>query len=701
MSSVSERAFTPDTDPPADGGRIVGLHPIAALERLGLEVNGVRPVGVPLRSVTPVHLPGVLVLADGTGLPIRGLGPDGRFQLDTGDGLQSLSLDSLAAVYGGTVLTPRVRRPASSKPERQTTLKDGATGPDALADAVVSRGLFRTLLRQTAKSGLAWQLCLAALISNVLGFALPLYNMAIYDRVIPHGAVETLWALTLGIALVFLVDLVSRIVRNRLQEAVGLQINLDLQNALYTRLTRGEMADAQASHGSVNTSFQTVEALCLATPAIIAGLLIDLPFVTISLVYVGLIAGWIVAVPIAAIGLIVGVGLVAHARARRTHAEAAQSAVKRANLIEETVALREAIKTTTSGPMLRRLFDDLVDQTAYSGHLARMSSAVATQVTAIIAQATTVLSLAIGVFLIMDGLLTVGALVASAMLVNRAVSPISGLVAGIVRIAGLSEGAKMAERLCAVRQETAGDAGRKSARRIRGSIAFNTVQFTYPGEPAPALQALSFSIAPGERVGVVGRIGSGKSTLVKLIPRLYSAEKGAILVDDHEIRQYDPDQLRRDIAYMPQDCDLFDMSIRENITLGLDGVDDEIFEEAVRIAGVHDIASRHPSGYGFKVGPQGRRLSGGERQAVALARTLVRDAPVLILDEPTAAMDSQFERLVIDRLRPSLAGRTVVISTHRAPILSLVDRIIWLDRGKIIADGPAAEVIRQASGGTG
>lgn len=549
---------------------------------------------------------------------------------------------------------------------------------------------------RNGRGGMMLQLCLAALVSNALGFALPLFTMAVYDRVIPHGAFETLWAFTIGLAIVFLIDLVLRMTRVRLTEAVGLGANHEIQDALFHRLTQAELSDAPKSSGPLTAAFQSVEALCLTMPMLTVGLLIDIPFVIATLLYIGYVGGPIVLAPIAAIVLIVLLGVTAHLASRGATATAAALSSQRLAMVEETAGSLEAVKAASAGVVFQGIWRRLVDAASYHGHRSRMAGAYAQQGTAILAQASTVGCLVIGVSLITAGEITVGTLVAVTILVGRTIQPVTAVVAGLMRCAAVAESAASAERLAQIPAEGAGDETARAV-RLTGAIDFERVSFTYPDTASPVLHDLSLSIRAGERVAVIGKIGCGKSSAARLIPRLYTADEGAIRLDGRDIRQFDPDILRREIAYMAQDVDLFDDTVYENICLGLDPVDPDRMAAAVHASGVHDFIARKPEGYSLRVGSRGRRLSGGERQAVALARTLMRDAPMLVLDEPTAAMDSQLERSVIERLKPMVDGKTLILATHRAPTLALVERVIWLEDGRIIADGPPGEVVAKVS----
>ncbi len=547
-------------------------------------------------------------------------------------------------------------------------------------------------LARGGRAGLLVQLSVAAAISSLLGFALPLFTMAIYDRVVPHNAQTTLIALTSGIVLVMAIDLVLRFVRARLSDAIGLGVNLEMQAALYARLTRTELAGAQRGSGSLTAAFQSVEALALAMPALVVGLFIDLPFVALTLLYISIIGGWVVAGPLCAIGAIVLVGLIAHVASRGPTRSAAMFSAQRLGVIDETAAAMEQVKTLGAAGIFDRIWLRLVDGAGYHGHRSRMSAAYAQQTTAIVAQGATVATLVIGVGLIAGGEMTMGALVACSILVGRTIQPVTAVMAGLLRVAAVAENTEAAKALAEADQERAGDDTAVHA-HLSGAIEIRNLSFAYPGGPTPVLKDISLSIEPGERIVVIGRIGCGKSTLARMIPRLFTAQEGAVYLDGRDIRQFDPDRLRAQVGYMAQDLDLFDDTVFENIRVGLPRVTDEAFSAAVHASGVHDFISRRAEGYGLRVGPRGRKLSGGERQAVTLARALVRDAPILVLDEPTAAMDNQLERTLIERLRPVVEGRTLILATHRAPALALATRVVWLEDGAVVADGPPSEIL--------
>jgi ATP-binding cassette subfamily C protein LapB len=305
----------------------------------------------------------------------------------------------------------------------------------------------------------------------------------------------------------------------------------------------------------------------------------------------------------------------------------------------------------------------------------------------------------VGVYEIAAGRLTTGGLIACSILAGRAMAPLGQVAAVLTRYHQARTSLDTLNGIMQLPSERPAERIFVHRPVLKGAIEFKSVSFSYPGQKLPALSDVSFRIAPGERVGLIGRIGSGKSTIEKLVLGLYQPDTGAVLVDGIDIRQIDPADLRRNIGCVPQDVVLFQGSIRENITLGAPFVDDAAVLRAAFVAGVEDFVGRHPAGYDLNVGERGEALSGGQRQAVAIARALLLDPPVLVLDEPTSAMDNGAESRFIQRIARELPGRTLLLVTHRASLLALVERLIVMDGGRVVADGPKDQVLKALATG--
>jgi ATP-binding cassette subfamily C protein LapB len=236
-------------------------------------------------------------------------------------------------------------------------------------------------------------------------------------------------------------------------------------------------------------------------------------------------------------------------------------------------------------------------------------------------------------------------------------------------------------------------------REIKGEIEFRHVSFAYPGRKDSTLDNISFKIKPGEKVALIGKVGSGKTTLQKLILGLYQPAQGAVLLDGIDMRQLDPADVRRNLGYVSQDVTLFFGSLRENIIFGMPHAQDDAIVSAAELAGINDMIHRHPQGFDMPVGERGELLSGGQRQGVGIARAVLHNAPILLLDEPTSAMDFSTEAYVTQRMKEFSAGKTVVLVTHRTSMLSFVDRVIVIDQGKVMADGPREQILQALASG--
>ena len=646
----------------------------------------------PLHSLKRDVFPCILLMKDGASLLVTGR-DEGVFLFDDGSGTtKPIELEVLERRYSGTVFHVRPKTQAGDAVHGTARIGDGQLADDTIGGAL---GLYRTVLRLATgghRSALG-KLALAAGLSNLLMLALPLFTMAVYDRVIPHGAMETLWALSLGVMIALGVDLALRFVRGRFADAVSLKVGLELQAKLYGRMMGAKLSHAPRSAGGLSKMAQEIDAVAQAVPQLAVSLMIDVPFFVLLLILLYSVGGPVLAAPIFGLCLLALVHIYAHSRAHGAIEAASEHSRAQSNQLMETLAGLPMVKTSGAGGSLMRTWERVGDDAGYEGHTARLWLGLTQNAQMIITQFVIVLTLMIGAYQVSNGLMSVGALAASTLLVGRALTPIAQMIAYGVRLLHLKPSADVIAHLLDSPQETAGESLSARRKPLSGSVQFSGVTFAYPGVARPTLDKVSFSIARGERVALIGRIGSGKSTLLHTMLRLHQVDSGSVLFDGADARQFAPDHIRRSFGYMTQDSVLFDVSLREAITLGLGTVSDDEFERAVTLSGVHGFAAQLPKGYASPVGPRGGFLSGGERQAVALARVLAMNPSALLLDEPTASMDNTLEAQLIENLGTYLGGRTLIVATHRAALLSLVDRVIWLDQGRVLADGPRDEIL--------
>jgi ATP-binding cassette, subfamily C, bacterial LapB len=655
---------------------------VSAAGDLGLEVRYER---YDVRSLSTAQCPCVALQKDGSSRLIVARPTPDTFECRSGGETYAMDAAALAGEHAGIVFFVRPKL-ADDRTHQDQVEEQGPVSP---VRAIVQHVLTRQRRNMV-------HLILAALISNALLIALPLFSMAVYDKVIPHLAWETLWALAIGIAIALLLDMAVRFVRLKLQDAIGLSAQLALHATLFRRLTGINMAQAPRSATGFATASREVEALCQAVPQLMASVVTDLPFFFVMLALLWSISGPVAAVALFGALLLVGIHLLGHACEGDRVAQSAQLGRRHAALLVETADGLETVKASGAANALLNRFERLSDEWGFSGHRSRLANGFTAQASMALTQLLIVLTLVVGVYEISIGAMSVGALTAVTLLIGRMMAPVSMTIGTAHRTWNISRAMGPVKHVLTAPVEGAGDPASLS-RKVEGRIDLRQVSAAYR-DGGPILTDVSLSITPGEKVAIIGRIGSGKSTLLRLLIGLLEPSAGMILLDSHDIRQMPPARLRAEVGLMRQDTALFDDTLQANIAFGLDRVSPDAFERAVRLSGVQDFASRHQGGYGLQVGPRGERLSGGERQAVALARLLLADPRVVLLDEPTAAMDNALEARIVRDLKRALRERTVILATHRLPLLELVDRIIWLEGGRVIADGPKAEILQRLKG---
>lgn len=617
--------------------------------------------------------------------------PDSRtFSCQSAGETYALRRIDLEQDYSGLIV---LVRPATDRDSITSGERDESDRQDEAPVSSIIGMLMSAMFKR--RSGSLLQLILAAAVGNILLVTMPIFSMAVYDRVLPHLAFETLWALTIGMCVVLLADLGLRYVRMKLIDSVAAEISHSVLTRFYRRLVHGKLSHVPRTGGALAQAIRDIEAFSHLVPAIFLAIIVDIPFIILTTAILTAIAGVIAFVPLGG-GLLIGlIYLIAHLAGHAKLAPYLALMRRQSGMVIETIDGLETIKTNGAEHVMLDRWERLTDALALGSHKSRMAHGFAGQAALTVSQSLTMLVLILGVFEISENLMTVGALTASTMLLGRLVSPITQFIAQSER---LLQGRKTLEPIRAVINtpvEQMGDRQSLARGDIRGAVQIKNVSFIYPQAHSPSLSDISLSIRPGERIGVIGRVGSGKSTLLRLLTRLNEPESGVILLDGFDIRQTSPIRLRQAFALMQQDARLFDDTLYANLTFGLDQVNPVQFETAVRLSGVAAFASRTPEGYSMRIGPHGERLSGGERQAVALARAMMGDPKMLLLDEPTAAMDNTSEQQIINALRTWLTGRTLIVSTHRAAMLDLVDRLILMNEGKIVADGPKEAVLRQ------
>ena len=539
----------------------------------------------------------------------------------------------------------------------------------------------------------------AALLVNLFALAFPMFSMNVYDRVVPNNAVETLWALAIGVVLVLGADLFMRLLRSHFVDEASARIDVQISATLMEKVLGMRLEHRPESVGSFAANLRGFEQVrdFIASSTVTA--LIDLPFALIFIVVMFWISPWL-ALPVILVGIVIfGLGMVQQRRLHElSETTYKASAQRNATLIESLTGI-ETIKAQGAESVIQSKWERANIFLARTNVRMRALSSLAMYSTSFMTQLVTVAVIIIGVYLIGQKELTMGALIASSMLASRALAPAGQIVGLLMQYQGARTAMDNLNRLMDKPVER--PIGQTFIERplLRGEIEFRNVKFAYPGRSDSALEGLSFKIAAGERVALIGRVGSGKSTIQRLIMGLYQPTDGAVLLDGIDLRQLDPADVRRNLGYVSQDVTLFYGTLRENIAFGLPYADDSAIVAAAEIAGLSELVNRHPRGFDMPVGERGESLSGGQRQSVGLARALLHNAPLLLLDEPTSAMDFSTEAQITSRIAGFAENKTVVLVTHRTSMLSMITRVIVIDGGKIVADGPRDRIMEALASG--
>lgn len=687
LTRIEHNPFSPETliaGLPLVDNKLTPELFLRAAERAGMSGQIVKRE---LGDVSQLVLPAVLLLRHKQACILVEVNDEERkakvVQPETGQGEKWMSWEELDKEYTGYAIFTRPTYRFDTRTDENLTLK-----PQSWFWGVI-----------TNTWPLYIEVLLASFFINIFAIASSLFVMNVYDRVVPNGAIDTLWVLSLGVMTVFVFDFVMKMLRGYFIDIAGKKTDVILSANIFEQMMGVKMAARPESVGNFANNLQQFESFRDFFTSTTISTLVDLPFVIFFLIIIGYVGGYVVVVPIVCIPIVIIVGLIIQGPLNRVVKESYRySGQKHAMLIEALTGV-ETIKAVSAESPLQRKWEHVVGMAAKLGTKVRGLSLTAINFSVFMQQIAGVLVVVLGVHIITEGNMTMGALIACTILTGRALAPLSQVAGLLTRYHQSLAALNSLDNV--MKMPTDRLRGKTPLHRpvLKGDIEFKNVSFLYPKQAVPALNNISFKVSAGEKIGIIGRIGSGKTTIEKLILALYQSTEGSVLVDGLEISQLDPANLRKNIGYVPQDIMLFYGTVKDNIVLGAPYVDDSEVLRAAKIAGVTDFVSKHPQGFDMPVGERGEKLSGGQRQAITVARALISDPPILVLDEPTNMMDNRTEEQFKAHLQEYALNKTLLVVTHKGSLLSLVDRVILMDGGKIIADGPRDLVLKALAEG--
>lgn len=652
---------------------------VRAAENVGLKAKIIQRK---LTEISELLFPVVLLMEDNTGCVLYKINSDHTAEVSC-PAVSSekiiQSLDELEKKYSGSAILIKQSYDFAEGPEENSKF-DGASW------------FWDTLLRYRSAY---YKVMIAALLINIFALLGPLYIMNVYDRVVSNRVLITLWVLSVGIIVVYIFDFILRLLRSYVIDVVGKKSDILMASAIFQKVLNLQLTQKPASVGYFVSNLREFEVLRDFFSSATLVTLIDFPFVILYLILMAYIGTHIVFVPLLTIPVVILVSLLLNKPLQESVEEVVNKSSKRHGVLVETVGNLEIIKSLVAEPIMQRKWEHYVGEGSQTSLKMRLLSSIITTISILAQQLIIIGIIIVGVYEIVGNQLTLGGLVACSILGGRIMSPLSQLVSLLSRYQQAKRALKGLNDLMSLPAERSPQKKFLQLPEIKGDIEFRNVSFHYPHQETKALDHVSFKLNAGEHLAILGRVGSGKSTIQKLILGLFHPNEGAVYIDGVDIVQLDPIDIRKNISYVPQENILFAGTIRDNILMGHVTADDSAVIHAAQLSGAERFIKEHPQGYHWVLGERGEGLSGGQRQAIAIARALLSNAPILLFDEPTSSIDDSSELDLIEKLSVYTQNKSFILITHRVSLLRLVSRIIVMSNGKIVLDGPRDEVLKR------
>ncbi len=633
-----------------------------------------------LNKISSLYLPVILILKNKKSVILKEIDKKNNkatILIPEVEGEEEIDLDKLKEEYSGFLILLK-KEPKYKEQKAKTLIKK-------------HKHWFWSVLWRYKKIYI--DVLIASFLTNLFVLAIPLFTRNVYDRVIPNNAIDTLWAFAIGVIIILILDAILKYLRIYFLELAGKKSDILMSSAIFEKVLNLNLEHKPSSVGSFANNLKEFESIRSFFNASTISGFIDLPFVIIFLLTIYYLGGSLVIIPLITIAILFIFTFIVKKPLQKSIEESYHIASEKSSILIEFVAALETIKSFASQNFSQHKYEEITADLANKGMRTKLLSSLIATFTSFLIQLNTVFVIIYGVYLIKNGELTMGSLIACTILASRSIAPLAKVASLISNYEHTKTAYETLNEIMKLPNEREEEKSYITLPKIQGAITFKNVTFSYPNQKEPALQNCSFSIKPKEKVAIIGKMGSGKTTIEKLILKLYKPQKGHILIDSIDINQIDPFILRKKIAYVPQDILLFRGSARENITYKNPFAKEKDILKAVYLSGAFEFINTHPLGLDMPIGERGEGLSGGQKQSIALARAFIEDSPIVLLDEPSNMMDNTHETALIYRLKEYLKDKTLILITHKPQMLELVDRIIVLEKGKVIIDGEKRKVL--------
>lgn len=639
-----------------------------------------------LNEISPILLPCILLLKDKKACILRELSLESDravIQLPETGGEEILNIESIEALYVGYLFL--------IKQEYR-----GDIGFDVYLNDNKTHWLIQTL---KDSAPIYRDALIASILINIFALVSPFFIMNVYDKVVPNLAFESLWVLAIGASIAYFFDLVMRQLRSYLIDIAGKKVDIIVSSQLFAKAIGIPLEKRSPSIGGMAKQLGEFDNIREILTSATITTLVDLPFALFFLIIIYIVAGDLAVIPVIGGLIIIGFTLYTQPKLKNAIEEGNKfSSLKHGHLIESLSAL-ESIKANGAEGIVQKSWQQMIGHSANWQLKSKKLSNSVSNFANFIVQFTVVSVVILGVYRVADNVISMGGIIAAVMLSSRAIAPMAQLAGLMTRANHTASALRQLNELMVQEDEFENKGHLVSKLKLSGKINVDHVGFSYPGSEKPVLHPMSLTINPGERIAIIGRNGSGKSTLAKLLIGLFQPTTGSLRYDGVDSAQIHPSDLRRNFGYLPQDVTLFHGSIRDNILFGTRQITEHQLIRAVQLSGVSQFTHLEAEGLDQQVGEGGMSLSRGQRQTVALARATLNDPPVLLMDEPTASLDTRAEQQFISSMQHVSKDRTFILITHKMHLLQLVDRIIVLERGHVVADGPKSEVLEKLNSG--